>query len=90
LTKEDELNREYPTIKKTLMRRICERKNADGVADVKEVIDSYGGYQDKELVEKAILKYEEENDFYDISNGKIVLTTTGIDECERKNPGMDD
>lgn len=89
MTKEDELNREYPTIKKTLMKRICEIKNADGVADVKEVIDSYGSYQDKELVEKAIIKYEEK-DFYDVSNGKIVLTTTGIDECERKNPGMDD
>ena len=25
-------------------------------------------------------KYEEK-DFYDVSNGKIVLTTTGIDRC---------
>lgn len=70
------------------MLRICERKDADGVADLNDVIDSYTDYKDKGIIEKAILKYQQENDFYDVSNRKIILTTTGIVECDKKNPGI--
>jgi hypothetical protein len=78
---------EYETIKSTLMIRICERKNGN-ITNLNEIIDSYEGYHKTEDVKEAIERYRKENGFYDLLKEEIVLTETGINECQKKIPGQ--
>jgi hypothetical protein len=78
---------EFETIKSTLMIRICDRKKGN-IANLNEIIDSYTGYHKKEVIQEAIERYRKEKAFYDVLKDEIVLTETGIKECQRKIPGQ--
>lgn len=58
---------DYTTITETLMLRICDRKTDAGTVELENVKKSYNGWQDKDVVEKAIIKYQNEKHFYEFS-----------------------